>query len=162
VREALFSILGNRLENSCALDLYAGTGAVAIEALSRGAAHVTCVESGAQALKLLYRNISECAMRDRIVVCPLTVAQFLRQPARWRGPYHIVFADPPYTRSAELEPWLADPATDSLFAVDSWLVIEHAVRTTLPPTLGRSIFLRRYRYGDTVLSLYARAGPAQP
>jgi 16S rRNA (guanine(966)-N(2))-methyltransferase RsmD len=162
VREALFSILGNRLENSCVLDLYAGTGAVTIEALSRGAAHVTCVESGAQALKLLYRNISECAMGDRIVVCPLTVAQFLRQPARWRGPYHIVFADPPYTRSVELEPLFADPATDSLFADDSWLVIEHAVRTTLPPTLGRSVFLRRYRYGDTVLSLYARTGTAQP
>ncbi|MGQ0666488.1 MAG: 16S rRNA (guanine(966)-N(2))-methyltransferase RsmD [Nitrospiraceae bacterium] len=162
VREALFSILGNRLMNSRFLDLYAGTGAVGIEASSRGATHVACVESSTQALRLLRRNISDCTMGRRMVVHRQTVAQFLRQPARWNGPYDIVFADPPYAMTLELESLFADATTGGLFADDAWLLVEHAVKTTLPFSLGPGTFLRRYRYGDTALSLYSCTGPVQP
>lgn len=162
VREALFSILGPRLMNSRFLDLYAGTGAVGIEAMSRGAVHVACVESSAQALQLMRRNIESCTMSDRIAVHTQTVAQFLLQPSRWNGPYDIIFADPPYACSLELETLFADPATDGLFAAEARLLVEHAAKTALPAYLGRCGFLRRYRYGDTAVSLYSRTGPAQP
>jgi 16S rRNA G966 N2-methylase RsmD len=91
-----------------------------------------------------------------------TVNQFLRRPDQWNGPYDIVFADPPYAIAQELELLFSDAAIDHLFASDSWLVVEHAERTTLPNHLGRSVFLRRYHYGDTALSIFSFSGPTQP
>lgn len=161
VREALFSILGNRLPNSRFLDLYAGTGAIGVEAVSRGAAHVTCVESGAEALKLLYQNMLDCGMASHMTVRTQTVKQFLTRPDQWKGPYDIVFADPPYAIAQELESLLNQTATDRLLAADSWLIVEHAEKTTLPNSLGFATYLRRYRYGDTALSLYSCSGAAQ-
>jgi len=162
VREALFSILGNRLLDSRFLDLYAGTGAVGIEALSRGVTHVTCVESSAEALKLLHQNVSDCQMEHQMTVHAQTVKQFLGRPHRWSGPYDIMFADPPYAIVQELESLFGDVVIDRLFTADSWLILEHAAKTTLPARLGRSTFLRRYRYGDTALSVFSFSGTAQP
>jgi 16S rRNA (guanine(966)-N(2))-methyltransferase RsmD len=156
VREALFSIIGNRLTNSRFLDLYAGTGAVGIEAVSRGAEHVTFVESNRDALKLLQQNLELCHIGDEVAVLSQTVQQFLNRHDQWNGPYDIVFADPPYVEALEFPLLFAEPKTDDLFALDSWLVIEHAAKTALPMLLGDIRFLRRYRYGDTALSLYFR------
>ena len=155
VREALFSILRNRLTNSRFLDLYAGTGAVGIEAVSRGATHVTSVESDRAALKLLERNVQICQIGDALSMRAQAVEDFLDNPAQWNGPYDIVFADPPYSDAQKFSALLSKPQTDQLFNVDSWLVIEHATRTTLPVSLGHTQFLRRYRYGDTTLSVYS-------
>ena len=161
VREALFSILGNRLPNSRFLDLYAGTGAVGIEAVSRGAEHVTSVESNRDAVKLLHQNRQLCQIGKEMSVLSQTVQQFLNRPDQWHGPYTIVFADPPYAEASELPALLAEPTTDDLFAGDAWLVIEHASKTGLPMSLGCTQFLRRYRYGDTALSLYYRPHTVQ-
>ena len=162
VREALFSILGNRLTNSRLLDLYAGTGAVGIEAVSRGAEHVTSVESNWNALKLLWQNLELCQIGgDKVAVLGGTVQQFLNRPDEWNGPYDIVFADPPYDKALELPSLFAEPRTDELFALDAWLVIEHAAKIALPMWLGCTTFLRRYRYGDTALSLYSHPHAVQ-
>lgn len=155
VREALFSILGNRLTKSRMLDLYAGTGAVGIEALSRGAAHVTSVESDREALELLRRNMQICRISDELSTRAQAVQQFLRTPDQWGTPYDIVFADPPYSDAEEVASLLSEPQSKDLFSADSWLVIEHATRATLPMSVGCTQFLRRYRYGDTTLSVYS-------
>ncbi|MEK9140013.1 MAG: 16S rRNA (guanine(966)-N(2))-methyltransferase RsmD [Nitrospirota bacterium] len=157
VREALFSILGNRLRSCRFLDLYAGTGAVGIEAVSRGAEHVTSVESNRDALKLLHQNLELCRIGGELAVRGQTVQQFLTHPVQWNGPYDIVFADPPYAEASELPSLLTESQTHDLLALDSWLVIEHAAKTDLPMSLGCTQFLRRYRYGDTALSLYFRS-----
>jgi 16S rRNA G966 N2-methylase RsmD len=91
-----------------------------------------------------------------------TVKQFLSRPDQWDGPYDIVFADPPYAIVGELESLLGHTSIDRLFAADSWLVVEHAEKATLPASLGSGAYLRRYRYGDTALSLYSHPGIAQP
>ena len=161
VREALFSILGNRLPNSRFLDLYAGTGAVGIEAVSRGAEHVTSVESNRDAVKLLHQNRQLCQIGEEMSVFSQAVQQFLNRPDQWHGPYTIVFADPPYAEASELPALLAESMTDDLLAMDAWLVIEHASKTALPMSLGCTQFLRRYRYGDTALSLYVRPQTVQ-
>jgi len=162
VREALFSILGNRLPDSRFLDLYAGTGAVAIEALSRGVHHVTCVESQAEALTLLRRNVLDCGMTDRATLRATTVKQFFKRSDEWQGPYGIVFADPPYAAVDELAPLFENSASDRLLADDAWLVVEHAAKSTLPECLGRSRFFRRYPYGDTALSLFCVRDAVRP
>lgn len=156
VREALFSILSHRLPRCRFLDLYAGTGAIAIEALSRGAAHATCVECDPTALKLLRQNVHDCAMASSLTVYAQPVERFLSHPDLWGGEYDVVFADPPYTMATELMSIFKDSASDRLFAPDSWFIIEHAAKTKLPPLLGSCVHLRSYRYGDTALSLYSR------
>jgi 16S rRNA (guanine966-N2)-methyltransferase len=160
VREALFSILGNRLPDSRFLDLYAGTGAVGIEAVSRGARHVVCVESDSDALKLLHKNLSDCGMNHRVKARGQTVKQFFSRADQVDGPYDIVFADPPYAGAHELDSLFAGVAPEALFAPDARLIAEHAAKTPLPDQLGPCIFLRRYTYGDTALSVFAGPGAA--
>ena len=155
VREALFSIIGNRLRDSRFLDLYAGTGAVGVEALSRGAAHVTCVESDTAALKLLRRNVEECGVADHVTIYAHQVEHFLHRPDHWEGPYRIIFADPPYDMTHEFINLLSETVTDRFFAADAWLILEHANKTAVPPSLGAAIRIRHYRYGDTALSRYS-------
>lgn len=155
VREALFSILGNRLPHSRFLDLYAGTGAVGIEALSRGADHVTAVESDRDAVNLLQRNKQLCQIGSELTIQAHAVEQFLRRPDHWNGPYDVVFADPPYAETAGLSSLLSQSRTEALFAEDAWLVVEHGGKTTAPAALGPTSLRRQYRYGDTTLSLYS-------
>jgi len=162
VREALFSILGNRLANCRFLDLYAGTGAVGIEAISRGAEHVTSVESNREVLKLLQQNVKLCHIGQQLEVKDQKVEQFLNRPDQWNGPYDIVFADPPYARSHELLSLFQEPRIDLLFAADPWLVIEHAAKTAFPMSLRHTQLLRQYRYGDTAISLYSCPRAQQP
>jgi 16S rRNA (guanine966-N2)-methyltransferase len=157
VREALFSILGNRLPGSRVLDLYAGTGAIGIEALSRGSDQVTFVESRAASLTLLRQNVLDCRMGDLVIVQARTVQQFLSRPELWTGPYDIVFADPPYDATYELED-IFKKAPPALTTPDAWLVVEHASKMMLPPQLGLSSFTRRYAYGDTALSIFTFPG----
>ncbi len=155
VREALFSILGSHVVGCRFLDLYAGTGAIGIEAVSRGAACVTCVESQRDALALLRRNVADCGMGEHMVVRAQTVTQFLGRPQLWQGPYDIVFADPPYAMAHDLADLLAASSPDMLLAPDARLVIEHGRRAVMPETLGPCTLQRAYRYGDTMLSVYA-------
>lgn len=153
VREALGSILHHRLPGSRVLDLYAGTGAVGIEALSRGAAHVTYVESDSQALALLRRNLEGCGMTALATICAQRAQQFLARPDAWDGPFDILFADPPYTATHEFTDLLSRP-DDRLLTADAWVVVEHAKKTTLPAVLGGRRFIRQYDYGDTALSVF--------
>ena len=161
VREALFSIIGNRLLDRRFLDLYAGTGAVSVEALSRGAARVTCVESDAEALKLLRRNVVDCGIADHVTIYPHQVQHFLTRPDRWEGPYQIIFADPPYAVTHEFTDLLSGTMMNRLCAADAWLILEHANKTSVPSSLGGALRTRHYRYGDSALSLYSvsHAGP---
>lgn len=160
VREALFSIVSVRLPGCRFLDLYAGTGAIGIEAVSRGAGQVTCVESNGEALTLLRRNIADCGMAEQIIVCGQTVKQFLSRSDGRNGPYDIVFADPPYAIAQELTALFTEEPSVRLFAADARLIIEHASKAALPAELGGCAFRRAYRYGDTTLSLYTASGAA--
>ena len=162
VREALFSILGHRLIHSRFLDLYAGTGAVGIEAISRGADQVTSVESDREAVKLLQSNLQLCHINHELTVQPQTVERFLRQPDQWDGPYGIVFADPPYAETSRLSVLFGEPVTDALLTADAWLIVEHATRTAVPTNLGPTSLQRQYRYGDTTLSRYSRPDREEP
>ena len=155
VREALFSILCNRLPHCRFLDLYAGTGAVGIEALSRGAEHVTAVEADRNAVNLLNRNKHLCQIGSELTIRPHTVEQFVRHPDHWDGPYDVVFADPPYAETARFSSLLSESMLRSLITADAWLILEHAEKTVAPTSLGPTTLCRQYRYGDTTLSLYS-------
>ncbi len=153
VRGALFSILGNRIPGSRFLDLFAGSGAVGIEALSRGAATVTFVESDQRAVRLLRKNLIDCQLLSRADVRSAEVDLFLSHQDWKQSPFDVIFADPPYAAIQELAPlWRAWEV--GLIGSDGVMVIEQDAKAQLPPTISGATLIRRYRYGDTALFVY--------
>ncbi|HJU03991.1 MAG TPA: 16S rRNA (guanine(966)-N(2))-methyltransferase RsmD, partial [Nitrospiraceae bacterium] len=156
VREALFSILASRISGSHFLDLYAGTGAVGIEALSRGAMIVTFVESDPDAVRIMRKNLTVCGMQDQADVRVAPIRSFLRQSQWWKGPYDVLFADPPYADREAVDVVLGCWHLP-LLAPEAVMVIEQDIRVDVPTQTDHARLLRRYAYGDTALFLYGRA-----
>jgi 16S rRNA (guanine966-N2)-methyltransferase len=153
VKEALFSILGSRVAGSRFLDLYAGTGAIGIEALSRGARHVTFVEPDQAALRILRTNVAQCKLDPAVEIQTCQTCAFLRRPPKGMVPHDLIFADPPYQTDHLDELWSA-LAGSATVAPDALIVLEHSSKTVISPENGRLSLLRQYRYGDTTLSLF--------
>jgi 16S rRNA (guanine966-N2)-methyltransferase len=149
VREALFSALGD-VSGAVVLDLYAGTGALGIEALSRGAASATFVESARPALAALRGNLSVLGIEAlaRVVAQPVA-----RAAAALSGPFDLVFADPPYAAVAEVAAGFAALRAASALSPGARAVVEHASRDAAPPLAGFTPRPSR-AYGDTAVTLY--------
>jgi 16S rRNA (guanine966-N2)-methyltransferase len=151
VKETLFGILGERVIDAVLLDLYAGSGAIGIEALSRGAERAVFVERGREALDALRHNLERTRLADRAEVHAGDVMRFLDRPSA-RG-YDLVVLDPPYTERAilapleRLVPHLASGAT---------VVVKHFWRTELPE-LPELRAYRQRRFGETGLTFLERA-----
>lgn len=148
LRESLFSILQPSLDGQVFYDLYAGSGSVGIEALSRGAARAVFVESDRAALAALRENLKTLQIEGRALVLPKRTAAALSHP-----PSGIVFADPPYNQPKEYEKLLAALAAQAQEI--TLLLIQHDRRFPLPESVAH---LRRYRelkQGDNVVSFYA-------
>ena len=156
VREALFSILASRIPGSHFLDLYAGTGAVGIEALSRGATVVTFVESDPKAVQIMRKNLTVCGMQDQADLRVAPIRTFLRQREWWQGPYDVLFADPPYADREAVDVVLGSWHLP-LLSPEAVMVIEQPIRAEPPTETAGARLLRRYAYGDTALYLYGRA-----
>jgi 16S rRNA (guanine(966)-N(2))-methyltransferase RsmD len=160
VKEALFSIVGDRIVGARVLDLYAGTGALGIEALSRGAAHVTFIEKDPSAGRVLQANLHRCRRvgSPEVHVSATRVESYLRRGRR-PHPFDIVLADPPYAETVDMIHLLALAPAET-FAPRALLILEHANKMVIPPTMSVFHLVRRYEYGDTALSLFQR--PEEP
>lgn len=152
VREALFSTLESALgslEGRRVLDLFAGSGAVGLEALSRGADHATLVERQRRAAALIRRNAETLGLPgSRVVAEPVRV--FLRGAPE--APYDVVFVDPPYATSGhELSTLLADLVRGGWLADEAYVVVERSRRDPPPEWPDGIEPLRERRYGETLL-----------
>ncbi|MCC6551783.1 MAG: 16S rRNA (guanine(966)-N(2))-methyltransferase RsmD [Polyangiaceae bacterium] len=154
VREALFSALGD-LEGAVVCDLYAGTGALGIEALSRGARRAVFVESGRPALAALRQNLSALRLEPdaRVIALPVERALTLLHD---EGPYDLALLDPPYAALPQAAAAAARLA--AALAPGGRLVLEHAARDAPPDIQGLTRQPTR-TYGDTAVSVYARSTP---
>jgi len=154
VREALFSALGP-LDGMLVIDLYAGSGALGLESLSRGAASVLFVEKHPGALRVLRQNVNVLGLEERARVVAADVA---RGPRGEPSPADLLLVDPPYDllRRPRFVEGLAGWMTPERLADDARMVLEHARRDAPPelPLMGPA--RRSRRYGDTVLSFYRR------
>jgi 16S rRNA (guanine(966)-N(2))-methyltransferase RsmD len=152
VREALFSMLGDITERRF-LDLYAGSGALGIEALSRGAVGVVLVESARPALACIRQNLSQLAVESEITVLPCRVER-ARERLALLGPFDLVFCDPPWDK---LERSISDVVhvLEGLVSPSGTIVYEHPTRHPLLD-LGRAAGppLHQRSYGDTTLSFF--------
>ena len=155
VREAIFSILGGAVVQAQVLDLFAGTGALGIEALSRGAAQAVFVEDHPEALKALARNLESLGIEDRSRVLPLPVAAALRKLAVQGAQFDLVFLDPPYGGGAAAAT-LAALAASRLLLPEVAVVAEHSRRENLPEVSGKLKQQTVRRYGDTQVAIYRR------
>jgi 16S rRNA (guanine966-N2)-methyltransferase len=159
LRETLFNILAPRIDGARFVDGYAGTGAVGIEALSRGAKSVTFIESDRRAEALIAENLAHCGVENGYAIIRATVARAIDQlDAAAFGPYElfdIVWLDPPYDDSSNDEkPDAVIAAADKLIAPGGMLVLEHARRRPAPETAGRLVRVRQVTSGDSMLSFF--------
>jgi 16S rRNA (guanine(966)-N(2))-methyltransferase RsmD len=150
LRETLFNVIAPRVPDARVLDLYAGTGAIGIEALSRGAAHVTFVDEDPRALKLIEENLRHCGVSDRYAIIRLRLPAGSPQSLP-TGPFDLVFLDPPY---GELDLTASIAAVERVIAPDGLLVLEHARRRPAPGTAGRLSQTRDLISGDSALAFY--------
>jgi 16S rRNA (guanine966-N2)-methyltransferase len=158
VREALFSTLESELGSLIGLrflDLYAGSGAVGLEAMSRGAGVVTSVESDRRTARMVKDNATTLGFPQVEVVAQPVARALAKQP---RAPYDVVFADPPYPLdNAELEGMLAMLVAHQWVATGSVIVVERSARSVEPAWPEGLVRERSKDYGETVL-WYVRAG----
>ncbi len=156
VRETVFNVLGQSLDGLSVLDLYAGTGAFALESLSRGATRAVMVDSGREAQGLCRANAQALGFAAQVELIPIPVARALATLGGRGEKFDRIFADPPYALEAAVE-LLEGISKHGLLAEGGILVFEHAKREEPPEEHAG---LRRFdqrRFGDTVVSLYAKA-----
>lgn len=155
VKEALFSILGP-LDSARVLDLYAGTGALGLEALSRGADKAVLVESARPATKAIEANVAALGAGPRITLVAAAVERSLSRIAAL-GPFDLILADPPYVVLASATTALSKLA--SALAPGGRVVLEHASKDEpMPEGLARDSVRR---YGSTSLSIFRRDLPEE-
>jgi 16S rRNA (guanine966-N2)-methyltransferase len=157
----VFAILGSRrsLEETSVLDLYAGTGAMALEALSRGASRATLVESARPALEAMRANIGSLGLSARAAVVASAVERAGRAIVA-RAPFDLVFVDPPYAlvASGEASGTLEGLVMGGILAPGAIVVLEHASADEAPALAALTAEDTR-RYGDTSVTLYLAVEP---
>ncbi len=157
VKQTLFAILEPDLRGATFLDLFAGSGAGGIEALSRGAAHATFVERDAAAIRIIKANLRRTGLAERATVIESEVLAWLRDPARTAEPRHdAVLLDPPYEDTAALAAAL--DALGPLLSPDAHVVAKHFWRDAPPARVGLLASDRERRFGETALTFYRPIG----
>jgi len=156
VREALFNILASDVQGARFLDLFAGTGAVGAEALSRGAAAAVLVERDAQAASLIRENLDRCGLAGQARLLELPFGKALDRLTTEGAQFDLAYVDPPYAEKAARQKALEHLSGHQLLAPEAKLVLELPSREEPPDVAGLTRAPIR-RYGDTALVLYTLA-----
>ncbi len=151
LRETLFNILAARMPGARVIDGYAGTGAIGIEALSRGAATVAFVECDRRAQELIAENLAHCGVEKGCVIIRASVARAIVDLHAAGASFDVVLLDPPYDQQYDLDV----AAAADILAPGGIVVVEHARRRPPPGTLGRLVKARDVPSGDSALTFYA-------
>jgi 16S rRNA (guanine966-N2)-methyltransferase len=162
LRETLFNVLGGTVEGSRFVDVFAGTGAVGIEALSRGAAEAVFIEHHAPAAALIRRNLELLGIRSGATILAsdaLRGLEKLAAQARDKPRYHFVFVDPPYAAAHNYASVLRFLGSTSMLDSGARVIVEHRRDFDLPEEIGLLHRARLLRQGDAALSFFAVQRP---
>src|SRR5262249_7628022 len=159
VKEALFNILPHDLSGAKALDLFAGTGNLTIEALSRGATAAILVDASAESGKAIRENVRRLDLTDRTKVLIMPVARALRLLMGQGETFDLIFLDPPYERQW-IDKTLKIIAQGELLRESGVLIAEHSVRENVEPRYGSLSLHDQRRYGSTLLSFFKQEAKA--
>jgi 16S rRNA (guanine966-N2)-methyltransferase len=154
VRETVFNVLGPWLEGQSVLDLFAGTGALAMESLSRGAVRAVMVDRDREAVDLCRRNAERLGFLERAEVMVMPVARAVQTLTAGSARFDIVFADPPYAAQALVA---TGEAAAPLLVAGGVFCVEHDRREAAPERVGPLARVDQRRFGDTLVTLYRAA-----
>jgi 16S rRNA (guanine966-N2)-methyltransferase len=157
VKESIFNMIGPYLEGGQVLDLFAGSGGLAIEAVSRGAEHAICVDRSYPAIKIIRENIAITKQPEKFTVLKMDAKQALKEFAANQQQFDYLFLDPPYAKQ-ELVLQLEQMLGDGILAPQSVVVCETAKEVDLPETVGTLVQSRRQIYGITAVTIYRNEG----
>jgi 16S rRNA (guanine966-N2)-methyltransferase len=166
LRETLFNVLADRVPDSRFLDLFAGTGAVGIEALSRGAREAVFVENHAPAAALIRKNLASLQIRSGARVLPLDVLRGLEklaaEPTSTATSFDLIYLDPPYAAAEDYRRVLSFLGAAKFLWPTSIVIAEHRYSFDLPETVGNLHRVRILRQGDASLTFYRLISTAAP
>jgi len=151
IRESIFNILASRIPNSVVLDLFAGTGALGIEALSRGASFAIFMDADKDALSVIKKNVAACRLQGRIKIIRADITNNNIAFYNGHSPVNLVFMDPPYNKNL-IKPALINLSASRFLQKNALIIIEHAVTETLPEYVLGYKFSDQRRYGKTLVS----------
>ena len=154
LRETLFNILGARIEGAMFVDVYAGTGAVGIEALSRGARQVIFIEHHAPAAKLIHRNLESLEIKAGAEIFATDAMRGIERLVARRVHADFVFLDPPYAEDEEYERALDSLGDSPPLAPGGLVIVEHLRKRELAPRFGSLERVRVVEQGDAALDFY--------
>jgi 16S rRNA (guanine966-N2)-methyltransferase len=169
VKQTLFAILEPQIREGAFLDLFAGSGAAGIEALSRGSERAVFVDRDAAAIRTIEANLAATRLRDRAIVVRSDVLAWLNGEGRRAGPFAGIVVDPPYDRVDLLTATLAQLASagpgtalapGGILAAEGTVVAKHSWKTEVPAEIGLLRSARERRFGETALTFlrWASAG----
>lgn len=156
-REAIFNVLADKLHGAEILDLFAGTGALGLEALSRGGHSAFFVDNGRTALELIHKNIALCGFPDKSIVFKRDLSGglfFLKNHAPQKG-FSLVFIDPPYKKQL-IEHLMHELANQDILSDNVLIVVECSARDQLPDEVSCFVLQDHRVYGEAAFRLYAK------
>lgn len=153
VREAVFSIIAPEIPGASVLDLFAGTGAMGLEALSRGAARCVFVDQSDDAVRLIRENAALCKALEKVRIIREAIPSGIRRLASEKESFHLIFMDPPYGQG-HIEKTLG--ILDAVAGQEALVIAESHVKDESPTHLTAWSKDRERRYGDTLISIYSR------
>lgn len=153
VKESIFNMIGPYFDGGWALDLYAGTGGLGIEALSRGVDRSVFVERDTKAFAVVKQNLATCRLEESADLYRMDADRAIRTLATRKQAFDLVFLDPPYAQQKIAEE-IGLLQELNLLADGAWIVAEHDVSVELPKEIGDCVQDRASSYGDTAVTLY--------
>lgn len=156
VREAIFSMLGRRVEDAKVLDLYAGAGTLAIEALSRGATSAVLVERSDRVAGSIRQNVEKCGFQGRASIVVGKVSTYVHETGQLSAPFDLIFLDPPYRiANTEVEETLKGLVEQGFLADGGSIVLERASSAS-PVGIASLVPKKSKIYGDTAITIFEK------
>jgi len=155
IKKSLFDILGERIVDASFLDLYAGSGSVGIEALSRGARYVLFVEKETHLARLIRENLKKCELENKAEVIEIDILSYNKEGRKFSllEQFDLIFLGPPYKLNLTKDT-LDTILKLNLLRKNGWIICQHHFKEKVPEKVGLLSLFRKERYGKTVVSFY--------
>lgn len=151
VRESIFNICASHIRDAVVLDLFAGTGAFAIESLSRGARSAVLIDSAGDSISVINKNIAACRLSDRATILQWDIIKNLNCLKKFGKEFDVVFMDPPYNNDI-IRPALQNLAACGALKNEALVIIEHAKSEPIPEDVAGFELIDQRKYGKTLVS----------